>query len=41
MSEIILNFKIIKMFKPTANIIPPKYHIDMLDFEDKLTINKY
>ena len=33
--------KIIKMFKPTAKIIPPKYYIDMLDFEDKLTINKY
>ncbi len=29
------------MFKPTAKIIPPKYYIDMLDFEDKLTINKY
>jgi hypothetical protein len=40
MSEIILNFKIIKMLKSTASFLPPKYYIDM-DFEDKLTINKY
>ena len=27
------------MLKSTGNIIPPKYY--MLNFEDKLTINKY
>ena len=26
------------MFKSTATMIPPKYYIDMLDLEDKVTI---